>query len=329
MHYFLTFCLLFLFLSTPHAKTLSLNDVEKFVFLPPVHQEIKSKEALPFVVSVAKVNGSLGFEIKLAMNTGLRTAGVYDIKLAAFFPFCSNLFNYHVDLTDWPSGKKHLTEVPIEFPKLCVSDLGLQIPFTTLCLSIVDLFIMQRGVSGRIRVDMSIGVSTYQWVASNLTLYEFELGQIEPCIVHKTSELCRRDNRCGWCNSRNQCLTSRQDRKSDLCKVCTSCSWFSQATGTSESECMSKNSCGWCDQTKTCQAGDELGPFDVKSKCKAVELVDWKFATRSDDKKEGALAGALTMTGLVIGLTVFLGGILFGAAIVALIVRKKTGYTQV
>lgn len=91
---------------------------------------------------------------------------------------------------------------------------------------------------------------------------------------------------------------------------------------------MSKNSCGWCDSTKTCVAGDELGPFDPKSKCRALEpIAEWQFATRDDNKKEGETKGALTVGGIFVSLSVLLFGVFIGALIAAYVIyRRRSDY---
>lgn len=94
---------------------------------------------------------------------------------------------------------------------------------------------------------------------------------------------------------------------------------------------MGKNSCGWCESTSTCVAGDELGPFDPKSKCKTFEpTADWQFATRDDNKREGETKGALTVGGLFLGISILLFGLFIGALIGGYIIyfRRNNNYTS-
>jgi len=212
----------------------------------------------------------------------------------------------------------------IDFPKICNSDFGVAIPFTQLCLTIDNIFIVPRGVAGRLRGDLSFGLSNYQWMITNLTLNQFQIGNVEQCSKYQTSQTCREDEKCGWCGDRNQCLTAREDRKSDICKICSRCSFFYSPVDSTKDACIKKNSCGFCDISGTCIAGDELGPFDSKGKCRSMEpLPEWQFSTREDDKKEGEIKGALSVGGIFIGISTLLIGVVIGGIIVGIIFYKR------
>eukprot|EP01080_Neovahlkampfia_damariscottae_P005811 gene5811-9634_t len=182
------------------------------------------------------------------MKTFLRQAGMNDIKFGAYFPYCSNLFNMYLDLRSWSSiGKIYTNELSIEFPKICVSDFGIIIPYTQICFNIDDIILMPHGVEGSLRSDIGIGLSSYQYNFNNLTFYDFKIGESESCLKHKNEKDCKID--------------SKSDRKADLCKFCSCCNFFYHQRDNQKLECLQKNSCGWCESSKICYPGDDLGPF--------------------------------------------------------------------
>jgi hypothetical protein len=169
------FVAIVLFFSLTQTRQLTIEELNNFKIETP--KEMKYNKSLPFTVLVANLQDLLGYEITLEMSASLRRAGVNDIKFGAYFPYCSNLFNMYLDLTNWTSiGKKFTRELSIEFPKLCVSDFGVSIPFTQLCFNIDDIILMPKGVQGSLRSDISIGVSNFQYISNNLTFYTFNIG---------------------------------------------------------------------------------------------------------------------------------------------------------
>lgn len=93
------------------TNLLTLEQYKNFQYLEKELIKTDPKLAAPFEIYAVRLNNSIGFEIQLVMNSVLRSAGVRDIKFGAYFPLCSNVFSMYMDLTAWPNGKVHLSEM--------------------------------------------------------------------------------------------------------------------------------------------------------------------------------------------------------------------------
>jgi hypothetical protein len=116
----------------------------------------------------------------------------------------------------------------LDTPRICLSDWGVNVPFTMICFYISDLTILPRGVSGKITADVAIGVSRFQYKETGIELYNFRFGETSDCFKYKSPDECAgaEGGKCGWCVESKQCLPAREDKKADVCKICHRCSFF-------------------------------------------------------------------------------------------------------
>lgn len=109
------FLVLFIIFIICKQNLLTLEEKQNFQFLEKELIQTDPKLAAPFEIYALKLNNSIGFEVQLIMNAALRAAGVRDIKFGAYFPLCSNVFSMYLDMTNWPNGKVHLSEMTSKY----------------------------------------------------------------------------------------------------------------------------------------------------------------------------------------------------------------------
>jgi hypothetical protein len=255
-------------------------------------QDTTATKDLPFTVTATYTEAPIEFTIVLTPNIQLDLF-VNRLKLVFGFPSCGNVFKASLDLTDWEGAisKVWSYELTIDLPRVCVSDFGISIPFTTLCIKLANVGVLQRGVVADVVTDIAVGVTALQYTEENLRLMRISVGQVDDCYTITNQETCIKSKAnhtipnsapCGWCHATQQCLTARPDKKADQCKICNRCEFFlTKDEGAMKSECMKKSSCGWCATDKMCHTGDQLGPFDSRVKCDVVEKKESEKKTAS------------------------------------------------
>lgn len=275
---------------------------------------------LPFSVSTSQTLSPLEAKVKLTPNLALRIAGIKDISLGVKIPNCGRAAQFYLDLTSWdsPINKVFTTNFSIVVPRVCASDFGVSIPFTQACFRIDDLTIYKSVVFGKIKSDLSVGVTGLQYNIANITLYDFKIGNQSSttCFQQKNLKDCISSSGCGWCSTNNFCLDMNSDKLTDICNFCPRCSLFT--TENIKEECLKRDSCGWCNSYSTCLPGDRFGPLDPSIVCSSSSLTndvlqstnEWLFTTK-DSNSNNSLVGLtvflsffFSITGIIIGLII-------------------------
>lgn len=303
--------------------------------------------APPISLKERLLEDRLGIEITIETNNDLKRFNIMNVYVGAAFPPCSNIFEIYVDFRDWKKsgitkGKKYSIERNIDIPRVCLSDIGVPLDFVSLCVQVVDLAVMPRGIVGTVLADISIGISIIQWKVDDLELAKIKIGQVSDCFLFKTKEDClTKEKGCGWCHETNQCLENRPDGKADICKFCHRCSYSLSLNNTQE-ECLSKRSCGWCLLDQACHPGDDLGPFDKKIKCDAEDTVmlsnvglsenanPWIFSVEKQNQNDPEIARQMrndrtkwAFIGIGIGILISVATLVAVVITISVIILKK------
>eukprot|EP01080_Neovahlkampfia_damariscottae_P010911 gene10911-3616_t len=316
-----------------------------FVVLSGAFAKQKQIQALPFDLSKSVTLSPLEASVTLKPNTALKLAGMKNIKAGVKFPDCGNSFDFYLDLSAFGGsiGKVYTKTISLQAPRVCASDLGVSIPSVTACFTVEDLYVFKKTVSGSIVADIGVGVSVLQYSAEKVHLYDFTIGDMtaNPCSTKNTQESCVTSKTCGWCEVTSKCFEKRSDSRTDTCKFCPRCSFFTTSTETEmKKECLSKSSCGWCESKKKCLGGDDLGAFDAMEQCEATVAAngdilasDWVYVQQTSNPNGDVSAGTTTFLsffflglglvfGLIVGPLVTLG-IVFGVYKVKGVVEAK------
>jgi len=271
---------------------------------------------MPFNVSIIYLKDVLGVESNLYVKDALKNVGMKDITIGLKFPRCQRVFQLYVRYGDVLASKNY----DIESAKICLSDFGIPIPLTSVCIKLTNIVIMPNGAKGNIVGDITIGQKVLQWRNSNIPIASFNIGADAECFKYKNLKTCVQDLSCGWCDEDGgTCMQARQDHRTDLCLFCPRCSFTTSTNNTSDrmAECLKKQSCGFCMVDGKCYAGDSLGPFDMKSTlCDATSFTG---ANAQDNqwRYEGSNGSALSNVGSgFIGATI---GLVVGAVVVLLV----------
>jgi hypothetical protein len=250
------------------------------------------------------------------------------------FPDCGNSLQFYLDLTAWssPINLKFTKNISLTVPRVCVSDFGVNVPFTQACFRLDEFAVYKQVVFGKLNMDVSVGISALQYTVANITIYDFILGNrsSNPCYNLGRSADCLAVSTCGWCSLTNQCLEKRPDGLSDLCRFCPRCSFVT--TNSPMDECVSKDSCGWCKSLNACLPGDRIGPLDptvmcggVSSSSTAASTADvmqstggseWTYDTKGTNGVSTGGAVALSFVFMILG---GLLGVFFGVIVMTII----------